>query len=224
MINKLASAIKINVEGGLIGIVANPNIPIKLIEDDVVDEWLQIIKEYSLKNLIPKKDLQMAINCVELDCKALDKCPTCSTSNPYAIPQLHFEIPQIVNDFADEAVEFIGSTDKGQQYKVYTDTAWQFHKYMRRGSEKPFVYIEPTPNENNMYDGWLFNAPFVKKLSIIAIFKDPRQLMQYGCCAGEDIENRTFIAAEIKKRLTEKYLRYYKLIQTPPVPNNQISK
>lgn len=48
--------------------------------------------------------------------------------------------------------------------------------------------------------------------------------MQYGCCAGEDIENRTFIAAEIKKRLTEKYLRYYKLIQTPPVPNNQISK
>jgi hypothetical protein len=95
---------------------------------------------------------------------------------------------------------------------------------MRRGSEKPFVYIEPTPNENNMYDGWLFNAPFTKRLSIIAVFKDLRQLDGYDCCAGEDLENRTFIAAEIKKRLTEKYLRYYRNFYQPPTNNTQAPK
>jgi hypothetical protein len=121
MIHKLASSIYNNVVSGLAGVTSTPTINIDQLEDDVVDEWLQIIKEYSLKNLIPKKDLQMAINCVELDCKALDRC--CVSSNPFEIPQLHFEIPQVVNDFADEAIEFIGSTDKGQQYKVYTDTS-----------------------------------------------------------------------------------------------------
>ncbi len=222
MINKLASAIYNNIVGGLVGITATPNISIAQLEDDVVDEWLQIIKEYASKNLIPRKDLLMAINCIELDCEALDRC--CSGDNPYAEKLLHFEVPQIVNDQIEDTIEFVGSTDRQDQYKVYTDTSWQYHKYLRRGSEKPFIYIEPTPNRNNKYDGWLFNAPFVKKLSIIAIFKDPRQVSAYPCCIEEDLENRTFIAAEIKKRLTEKYLRYYRIMYPNPTPNNQIPK
>lgn len=62
----------------------------------------------------------------------------------------------------------------------------------------------------------------MKHLSIIAIFKDPRQLMKYPCCQTEDMENRTFIASEIKKRLTEKYIRYYRMISQQPLPNNQV--
>jgi len=38
------------------------------------------------------------------------------------------------------------------------------------------VYIDTTPNANGMYDGFIFNAPLLKSISIIAIFKDPRQL------------------------------------------------
>lgn len=222
MINKLASAIYNNIVGGLVGIVANPNISIAQLEDDVVDEWLQVIKEYASKNLIPRKDLLMAINCIDLDCKSLDRC--CIGSNPSEQPELHFEVPQIVNDQIEDTIEFCGSTDKKDQFKVYTDTSWQFHKYLRRGSEKPYVYIEPTPNINNMYDGWVFNAPFMKHLSIIAIFKDPRQLMKYPCCQTEEMENRTFIASEIKKRLTEKYIRYYRQLYPGPTPNNQVPK
>lgn len=95
---------------------------------------------------------------------------------------------------------------------------------MRRGAEKPFVYIEPTPNENNLYDCWIYNAPLLKKISIIAIFKDPRQLTQYTCCAGDDLENYTFLSAEIKKRLTEKKIRYYRQLAAQPTPNNQVPK
>lgn len=222
MINKLASAIYNNVVSGLVGITSTPTISLQQLEDDVVDEWLQIIKEYAAKNLIPRKDLLMAINCITVDCKSLDRC--CSSSNPSEDPQYHFEVPQIVNDAIEDTVEFVGSTDKMDQFKVYMDTSWQFHKYLRRGSEKPYVYIEPTPNENNMYDAWIFNAPFIQKLSIVAIFKDPRQLTQYSCCAGEDLENRSFIAAEIKKRLTEKYIRYYRQLYPGPTPNNQVPK
>lgn len=222
MIQKLASAIYNDVVSGLAGITSTPTMSLQQLEDDVVDERLQIIKEYSLKNLIPRNDLLMSINCIDLDCKSLDKCVCSGTS--YTKPELHFEIPQLVNDFAEEAVEFIGSIDKKFQFKVYTSSAFQFHKYLRRGSEKPYVYIEPTPNENNMYDAWVFNAPLLKKISVIAIFKDPRQLEQFDCCAGDDLENYSFISTEIKKRLTEKKLRYYKMMATQPTPNTQSPK
>lgn len=222
MINKLASAIYNDIVGGLKGITSTPTISMDQLEDDIVDERLQIIKEYSLKNAVPRNDLLMAINCIDVDCKSLDRCP-CKGVN-YTQPQMHFEIPQLVNDFGAEAVEFIGSVDREQFFKVYTSTAYQFHKYLKRGANRPFVYIEPTPNENNMYDCWVYGSPLLKKVSVIAIFKDPRQLMQYDCCRGDDIENYSFISTEIKKRLTEKKLRYYKMMYTPITPNTQAPK
>ena len=221
MVSKLASAIYNDVMTGLAGITSTPAMSLEQLEDDIIDERLQIIKEYSLKNLIPKHDLYMSINCIELDCKSLDKCPN---SQSYTTPQLHFEIPQLVNDFAEESIDFIGSIDKQIQFKVYTNASFNYHKYLRRGANKPFVYINTSPNENNMYDGWIFNAPMLKIISIIGIFKDPRQLNKYACCSGEDIENYSFISAEIKKRLTEKKLRYYKMMATQPTPNTQAPK
>lgn len=222
MIQKLASAIYNDVMSGLSGITSTPSMSLQQLEDDVVDERLQIIKEYSLKNIIPKKDLLVSINCIELDCKSLDKCP-CDQS--YTKPQLHFQIPQLINDFAEESISFIGSIDKSVQYKVYMSTAFNYHKYLRRGSEKPYVYIETTPNENNMYDGWVFNSPLLKVISIIGIFKDPRQLENYECCnTSEDFDNFSFISTEIKKRLTEKKLRYYRQLAIQPPPNTQSAK
>ena len=221
MVHKLASAIYLDIVSGLVGVTSTPTLSMSALEDDIVDEWLQIIKEYSLRNLIPRKDLLMSINCIELDCLSLDKCP-CGTD--FSPTQLHFEIPQIVNDFAEKAIEYIGAIDRSQEYKVYTSISFRYHQYKRRRAEKPYVYIETTPNANNMYDAWVFNAPFTKKISVIGIFKDPRQLMEYGCCAGDDLENYTFISAEIKKRLTEKKLRYYKLLYQGPTNNSQAPK
>lgn len=218
MVAKLASAIYNDVMSGLAGITSTPTMSLEQLEDDIIDERLQIIKEYSLKNLIPKSDLYMSVSCIELDCKSLDKCPS---SQSYTTPQLHFEIPQLVNDFALESIQFIGSIDKQIRFKVYTNQSFIYHKYLRRGADKPFVYIETTPNENNMYDGWIFNAPLLKMISIIAIFKDPRQLNIYPCCYGDDIENYSFISTEIKKRLTEKKLRYYRMMYNVPTNNNQ---
>ncbi len=224
MIEKLASAIYLDIVSGLVGITSNPTISMEALEDDVVDERLQIIKEYSMKNLIPTKDLIVAINCIDVDCQHISRCPECHDKNLSENPEQHFEIPQIVNDFGSEAIEFIGSTDRAQQYKVYTDTSFQYHRYLRRGCDKPYVFIETVPNKNNMYDAYIFNAPFVKTISVVGIFKDPRQLKQYACCSSDDFDNFSFISTEVKKRLTEKKLRYYRSIVTPPTPNNQVVK
>ena len=222
MVEKLAAAIYNDIVSGLAGITSNPTISLPQLEDDIVDERLQIIKEYSLRNLIPRNDLLMSLPCITVDCMSMDKCP-CNGPN-YSPPIAHFELPQIVNDLAAESVEYIGSIDRNVQFKVYTNTAWQYHKYLRRGANKPFVYIEPTPNGNNMYDAWIFNAPMLKMISAIAIFKDPRQLVEYDCCKGDTLENYSFLSAEIKKRLTEKKIRYYRQLYVGPTPNTQTPK
>ena len=123
-----------------------------------------------MQNAIPRKDLFYALNCIEVDCKSLDKC--CHSN--FSAPVMHFEIPQIVNDFGERAIEFIGSTDKQIKFKVYTSTQFKFHQYKMRGKDRPYVYIETTPNEHNFYDCYIFNAPLLERLSVIAIFKDPR--------------------------------------------------
>lgn len=219
MVHKLASAIYNDIISGLSGITSTPSMSLDQLEDDIVDERLQIIKEYSLKNLIPRNDLMMSLNCIEVDCKSLDKCPCGGKS--YSKPELHFEIPQLINDFGGDAIEYMGSPDKNVYFKVYTSTSYQYHTYLKRGANRPHVYIETTPNQNNMYDCWVFGAPLLKVVSVIGIFKDPRQLSLYDCCKDDDIENYTFISAEIKKRLTEKKIRYYRNLAAPIIPNTQ---
>jgi hypothetical protein len=205
-LEQLTSAIYNNLVAGQQGSKFLPLISLEQIEDDIIDERLLILKEYGAKNMLPKRDLLMSINCIELDCKSLDKCP-CGAS--YTKPLQHFEIPQLLNDFGEDAIEFIGSVDREVQFVTYTSTSYQMHKYKRRGANKPYVYIDTTPNENNFYDCWVFNSPLLKRLSVIAIFKDPRQLLQYNCCNDEHTINFNFIDNEIKRRLSEKYLRYY---------------
>lgn len=222
MVTKLASAIYNDIVGGLAGYTSTPAISLEQLEDEIVEERLLIIKEYATRNLLPKSDLYMSINCIPVDCKSLDKCP-CKKEN-FSEPIAHFEIPQIINGLSDGAIEFVGTVDKQIKFKVYTSTAYQYHQYLRRGANKPFVYIEPTPNENNKYDGWIFNLPLIEVISVIGVFKDPRQVSEYDCCAGYDLENYTFISTEIKKRLIEKKIRYYRSLIPQVTNNNQAPK
>ena len=73
IVSKLASAIWNDIVGGLQGYEATINMSIEQLEDEVVEERLAILKSYSMKNMIPRKDLFYSLNCIELDCKSLDK-------------------------------------------------------------------------------------------------------------------------------------------------------
>jgi hypothetical protein len=76
----------------------------------VVDERLQIIKEYSLKGILPVRDLLLSINCIDVDCKSLERCRF--NSDGCDSLTAHFEIPQLLNDFGSLAIDYIGSTDR----------------------------------------------------------------------------------------------------------------
>lgn len=221
-IKKLASAIRNDVVSGLRGYHTSLSMSMEQLEQDVVDERLQILKEYSLKGILPVKDLYLSINCIPVDCKSIKRCK-CNYQDECSDPPIaHFEIPQVLGDYGDLSIDYIGSTDRQLPFIFYTSsTAFRYHKYRKRGKNRPYVWIDITPNENGMYDCFVFNAPLLSNVSITAIFKDPRQLENYSCCVEAEDENFTFIDNEVKRRLTEKKIRFYRQLATPLVPNDQ---
>lgn len=217
-IDKLVSAIRNDIVSGLRGYHTNLSISLEQLEQDIIDERLQIIKEYTLKGILPVRDLYLSINCIPVDCKNIEKCK-CKESE-FQTPTAHFEIPQLLDGL--QSIDYLGSVDKQLPFLYYTSPAsFRYHKYKKRGKNKPYVWIDTTPNENGMYDCFVFNAPLLSQVSITAIFKDPRQLEKYDCCMTQEDDNMSFINNEIKRRLTEKKIRFYRQLAAPLQPNNQ---
>ena len=224
-ISVMASAILSDLKSGLAGMNSNPNISIDQIEDEIIEVRQSIIREMYTKGILQKHDLMLAINCIEVDCKDPAKC--CNAPSGKSV--LHFEIPQLVDSMGLDAIDFIGSADRGNNLKknvYFSSKTANYHKYKRFGATDPYIYIEKTPNENKMYDCWIYNIPFVKKISIIGIFKDPRQLEWFECCNSDDANYRDLgsISDMIKEKITKSKFYYYRQAIEIPVPNKQIPR
>lgn len=224
-IEKLASQIRNDVVSGLRGYHQNLSMNMDQLQDEVVACRLSILKQYFLKGIFPIKDLLIAINCIDVDCESLERCRCGKLSDGDTITA-HFEIPQIVSDYGKQSIEYIGSTDRQNKFTIITSLSeLNNRKYRKRGQNKPYVWIDFSPNENGMLDCFLFNAPFLQQVSIVAVFKDPRQLNRYRCCNLEELNgpdvNLSFIDQLVKDKLTKEKLYYYRQIQAPVLPNDQ---
>lgn len=219
VIEKLASAIKNDLVSGLRGLHNTMSLSMEQLEDEIVEERLQIIKELSAQGILPTKDLLLSLNCIPVDCKDLDRCP-CKFS--FGDPVAHFEVPQLISESG--AINYVGSTDRQMPFLVYYSQPHAFHyyhKYRKRGKNKPVVYIDGTPNENGMNDAYIFNAPLLKMVSVVGIFKDPRQLQEFSCCSEAMEDNFNFLSMQIKDRILQKKMTYYRQAATPITPNTQ---
>ena len=223
-IEKLASQIRNDVTSGLKGYHQNLSMNMEQLQDEVVACRLAILNEYFLKGVFPIKDLLISINCIDVDCESLERCSCGKTSQGQ--PVKHFEIPQIVTQYGKQAIDYIGSSDRQNKFTVISSLSeLKTRQYKRRGLSKPYVWIDYSPNTNGMLDCFLFNAPFVKQVSIVAVFKDPRQLNRYTCCNTEELYgpdvNSSFIDQLIKDKLTKEKLYYYRQAVAPRLPNDQ---
>lgn len=209
----MTSAVFNNVVSGLKGMNINVPITHEQVEDSIISERLLIIKEYMAKGLLPRKDFLVSIPCITLDSYPIEKCPAiaplCGVKAGTDV--LHFTIPLIIQDFAEEAIEYLGDKNRVDPFKVYVDNAFIYNQFRTRRSLKPYAWIDMTPNAENRYDGYIFNAPLLEEITVVLIPKDPRQINEYSCCPRE-MDPFSFFAADVEKRVTEKFLRYYRQI------------
>ena len=222
-VNQIASAIINDLfSGNLVSLSNRSMISQDQIEDEVIETRNTVIKDWYIKNTLNLSDMTVAINCVEVDCKDQNKC-SCMSSLANAKMAKHFEIPQLMPGLGADALAFVGSTDRSHAFKVYYNLEaikyqQYYQKYRKRYKPKPFVYIEKTPNENGMYDCWIFNAPLVQYVAVIGIFKDPRQLEKYNCCDDIDYLEMGAISNEIKNRILQKKIQLYRTSAPPAAP------
>ena len=223
LINKLASAVYNDIVSGLKGYHHNLSISIEQLEDDIVATRLNLIKQYSLKGILPIDELVESINCIPIDCQDLDRC-SCN-SDYVGEPQLHFQIPAVMVDvFGQDAIKYIGSTDRRQPFTIYSSPyeVNYVQKYRKRGKKRPWVFLDPVQNIQGMIDGYVFNAPMLKEISIVAIFKDPRDLDNFKCCETEETNKKfSFLDKEIKNAVADQYIKYYRSLAMPIMPNKQ---
>jgi hypothetical protein len=221
-IEAIASAVYNHIQNGTANMSANPKISIEQLQDEVVAERIQVVKEYLLNGVLNLEELFLSLNCVEVDCDYMSKC--CNL--PVGQKALHFEIPPIVLISGSDTIKFIGSIDRAVKYKIYTDESWRYHKYNRRIGNKPYVYIDTSINSNGNLDGYIFNAPMVKYISISALFSDPRKLLEWDCCNDnpDAYLDCGILSNEIIKRLSYKYLQWYKQAPSVSINNNQQPK
>lgn len=224
-IEKLASQIINDVVSGLRGYHTNLSLNRTQVEEEVVATRLSILHQYFLKGIFPIKDLLIAINCIDVDCESLERCK-CGKQNPDDTITAHFEIPQVISYYGKQAIEYIGSTDRQNKFTIVTSLSeFKNRKYRKRSQKKPYVWVDFAPNANGMLDCFLFNAPFLQQVSVVAAFKDPRQLNQYSCCNTEELNgpdvNTSFVDQLVKEKLTKEKLYYYRQLQAPLKPNTQ---
>ena len=210
-IEKLASQIRNDVVSGLRGYHQNLSMNMDQLEDEIVACRLAILHQYFLRGIFPIKDLLIAINCIDVDCESLERC-RCGVKNADDTVTAHFEIPQVISQYGKQAIEYIGSTDRQNKFTIVTSLSeFNNRKYRKRSQKRPYV--------------WIFNAPFLQQVSVVAAFKDPRQLKQYSCCNTDELNgpdvNNSFIDQLVKDKLTKEKLYYYRQVAAQPLPNDQ---
>ena len=228
-IKRLADAVFNDVVSGLRGYHQNMSMSKEQLQEEIVQMRLAVIKEYMLKGILPIEDLLTSVNCIPVDCDTLDKCKCRGTI--CGEPTAHFQIPQILFDYGlNHSIKYIGSSDRQHSFIVYTkpiDKIKTYQKYRKRGKNKPWVYIDVTPNSDGLIDCYIFGAPLIQQVSVVAVFKDPRQLEGFQCECDENGTdtladmNLNFLDIVIKDRLTQQKLRYYRQYAAPILPNNQ---
>lgn len=226
-LDKLASQIKNDILSGLKGYHQNLGLNIEQLKDECVNTRLLLMKEQYLKGALPIKDLLLAINCIDVDCESLERCKCKEHTDDTLVA--HFQIPQLVFDFGKQAVEYIGSIDRKSPFQVVTSlTELETRKYRKRGKNKPYVWIDLAPNNDGMLDCFLFNAPFIEQVSVVGVFKDPRQMERYSCCKKDDDfsltgsdDNMSYLTQMVKERLTSEKIKYYRQLTMNTKPNDQ---
>ena len=208
-VKQIASAVLSHIYDGLKGAVANIAVSQEQLEDEVVAERNTIIKEYLIKGVANLQEVYSAINCVKVQCASMSKCCDLYLST-LGQQALHFEIPPVLLLSGVSTIKFIGSIDQKEKYQVYTNNDYKY------------VYLDTTVNSNGMIDGYIFNVPLVQMISVVAVFLDPRKLVEFNCCADEEIVTDCgIISNDIVHRLTQKYAMWYRQNVLPPIPNTQ---
>lgn len=224
-LNEITSAIRNRVSDGLSGNISNQAYSIKQLEEEVDLERAAYIQTYSDSGRkMNAKYMYQSIDGMHVECHDLSQNAPCGFSSGSGVPAV--KIPPVASTFDDSAVEYFGLMNKQEDFIVYFDTdSISNHKYRHRTAKRPFIWIDTSPDKEGMMTAFLLNAgkySTLKYISIRAIFEHPSTIGNTDPSYGDkEYPAPGHVQKHIIDTLTEKYVRYFRQMNIPPLPNTQ---
>jgi len=221
--NEMASAIRNRVADGLDGNLNNQAFSLGQLREEIDLMRADFAHKYAQTNKLDPKFLVQDIDANKLECQNLsDDC----IIKGYGENVPTIEIPKLLPLYGEQALQYVGLMNMQESFAVYFDPQdIRNHKYRIKTKHRPFVWVDTAVNNNDMMVLRFFNWGSwdpLKWVRVRGIFEHPMRV---------NIENPTHLDMEypaplhmqnsILDALTEKYVRYFRQLNTPKVPNTQ---
>jgi hypothetical protein len=229
--NEMASAIRNRIADGLDGNIGDQAFSLEQLYAEIDLQRADFAHKYALSKKLNPKFLVQELPLQHLVCDNLTPAVDCVEDflkDPDAsIPRI--EIPKVSSLFGVDPIEYIGLNNMRQSFKVYYHpNEIRTHSFRVRTGAKPFVWIDLAPNINDKFDVWFFNMnPYdpLKFVKVRAIFDSPSYVDPNNPAhLEEEYPAPAHMQMAIIDALTEKWVRYYRQLQIPKMPNTQEDK
>jgi len=222
-LKQIASVIRNHIVDGLKG-VTNEAFSIEQLMQEVVLHTNTIIAQQIKQGLLDPSRVSQRIDGIQIECN--DISGNCNIDSLTSAP--HFKIPslaQLVN--TDKAISYLGPMDNSLNFRIYYDTDYIYNQYKQVTSKVPYAWVNMAGNGDGTYDVYLFNMGNynnLKFVSLSAVFENPYDLMNMPY--AEQFYTSEFYAPNIVvdqviTDISNKYIQYYRQLNTPVQPNTQ---
>jgi len=222
-LKQIASAIRNHVVDGLKGVNAE-SFSTEQLMHEIVMLSESLIAESIKQGIFSLGSLSQRIDGIEIQCDDISN--NCNIDAQVSAGRITVpKLSQVVG--VTGAISYIGPMDNSVNFKVYTDTDYRYHRYRQVTSKRPFVWVNTSSNSPGMYDIFFFNMGKynnLKYISIVALYENPYTLLNTEYAS--QFENSEFYApaviqSKIIDVMTQKYVNYYRQLNTPNEPNTQ---
>ena len=220
--NQIASTIRNHISDGLSGAIADEEISIEQLLDEIDLTRASLIVKNALTMKVDYKYFMQSLDSIPITCKSMST--SCGVYIPGdSIPSI--EIPSILPIAGDRGIEFIGTNDMSTSFDIYYHPEdIRDHKVRMVTRRRPYVWVDLAVNPKGMLTVWFFNFGSynpLKKIKFRGVLNSPMKAINGYSVNTTEYPAPADVQQEIINFLTSKYINYYRALNIQPTANTQ---
>jgi len=221
--NEMASTVENNVSDALSGAILNRAITVQQISAEIDLLREKLAYEQLKTGKIDLKYFMQSLNTLPLVCRDFVRdCGAIKSGD--SVPSIR--IPKLMATQDNTQIEYIGLANKQKRFITYFDIDdISNHKFRLKTAHSPFVWVDLTPDDDNMIALYFFNLgkyATLKYVDVRAAFAKPTELKPLNPeLDAQEYPAPGYIQEMIITTLSERYIRYYRQLNVNTQPNTQ---
>ena len=222
---EIASAIRNRVSDGLSGNINNQAYSLEQLLEEIDLARADFAHKYANQGVkLNPKHLVQQIDTLRIECRNLSD--DCAIKEPCGdVPSI--KIPKLMSLVNErDIVQYLGLVNMQEDFAVYFHPDdIQNHRVRIRTRARPFVWVDLATDASGNQTIWFFNMGPFNPLQIVklrAVFAQPTRVnLDDPNHLEKEYPAPLHMQNAIIDALTEKYVRYYRQMNIPPIPNQQ---